>query len=152
MNKNQEIGFTEVSKSRMESGWLFQLACPMLGTMLFQVVVTFEKIYFLGLLTGIYIKKAQKQNINLKKNNRNVKKVVCKNVCKQAINVKVNIQSPIPTSFYTTVCTLLSKRCRGEALDIYLHVYIILCILFGTPAIHLFYISLFFFCLLLVCA
>ena len=35
MIKNQEIGFTKGSKSRMESGWLFirfQLAYYMLGT------------------------------------------------------------------------------------------------------------------------
>ena len=47
--------------------------------------------------------------------------MACKTVCKQGRDdINVNIQIPIATSYYTTVCTLVSKRCRAEALYIYL--------------------------------
>ena len=51
--------------------------------------------------------------------------MACQKVCKQGrddIIVKVNLQSPIPTSFYITVC----------------------CILFGMPSLHPFTFLMFF--------
>ena len=60
----QEIGFTKASKSHMENGWLFQLACYMLGTAQSCSWVTFERNLLTGLdltITGIYIKTVQKQ-------------------------------------------------------------------------------------------
>ena len=60
----QEIGFTKASKSHMENGWLFQLACYMLGTAQSCSRDTFERNLLTGLdltITGIYIKTVQKQ-------------------------------------------------------------------------------------------
>ena len=53
--------------------------------------------------------------------------MACQKVCEQGrddIRVKVNLRSPIPTSFTLQLQTSV-KRCRDEALYIYLHSYII---------------------------
>ena len=62
--------------------------------------------------------------------------MACQKVCKQGrddISVKVNLQSPIPTSFTLQLQTSV-KRCRDEALYVYLHTYII-----PIPCLHTFW-------------
>ena len=107
--KNQEFDFTKGSKSGTESGQSFigfQLEYYMLGTTTVssRVVATLERMYVcLGLtVTEIKIKKVQKQE---NKNIRNVKR------CRDGMQKSMQ--------------TRQGKRCRDEALYIYLHFYII---------------------------
>ena len=56
--------------------------------------------------------------------------------CRDDIKLMVNIQSPIPTSFYTTVVTPSAKKMQGWSLYIYLHFCIVPTLLVYFFALH----------------